>query len=379
MVEERRFSLTMPGVIARRDLRLGIPALCGMAALCLPSAIAMALAVWFVAKTAGEVAGPRAAAIAGFVMIALPGVSRYAQEARPYAFVVAGVSISTFLLFRGLTRSDRRWWVGYAASLLVVGCFHVLSLLVVPGQFTAMLFISPSRWRAFAAAGASASLAVMPVAVLGLAQRAQIGWIPAVQIDDLWTGVSVLTGSLAVTACLAVLVVVSQGNRRLLALGLPTALATPVLLWLLSQLTPLYVARYLLGAGPGIALLVAAATTTMRNVKATALAAILLALVMPQQIALRGRAGHDQDYRGAAELVATDCSARIAHDYMSGDAMRYYLRQQPCAPSETAPGGHLWFVQCAGPQVTESGYRLVRTASFGSAIVTYWVAIAVGT
>jgi len=344
------------------------------AALRLPSAAAMALAVWAASKTAGEGAGSRAAAIAGFVMIALPGVARYAQEARPYAFAVAAVAVSTLLLFRGLTRNGRRWWVGYAASLVVVGYFHVLSLLVVPGQFIALLLIDPRQWRGFAAAAASASLAVLPVAVLGFAQRGQIGWIPPAQFDYLWTGLSVLTGSVAVTACLAVLVVASRGDRRLTALGLSTALATPVLLWVLGLLTPLHLARYLLSAAPGIAILVAAASTTMRTARLLVLAAILVALVLPQQIAVRGPAAHNQDYRGAAELVATDCSARIAYDGMSRDAMAYYLRQKPCAPSETMSGDHLWFVQAEGPQVTEPDYTLVRSATFGMAIVTYWVA-----
>lgn len=352
------------------------------AALRLPSAVAMALAVWAASKTAGDAVGTRAAAIAGFVMIALPGVARYAQEARPYAFAVAGVAVSTFMLFRGVTRNERRWWVGYAASLVVVGYFHLLSMLVVPGQLVAMLFIGPRQWRGFALAAVAACLAVLPVAVLGFAQRGQIGWISLAQFDYLWTGLSVLTGSLAVTACLAILVVASHGDRRLMALGLPTALATPVLLWILGMLTPLYLARYLLGAAAGIAILVAAACSTMRTARVLALAAILVGLVLPIQIDYRGPAAHNQDYRGAAELVATDCSARIAYDGMSRDAMDYYLRQQPCAPTETAPGDrsddrpgdHLWVVQADGPQVSEPGYELVRTTAFGMAIVTYWVA-----
>jgi mannosyltransferase len=352
------------------------------AALRFPSAVAMALAVWAAAKTAGDGAGTRAAAIAGFVMIALPGVARYAQEARPYAFAVAGVALSTWMLFRGLTSQERRWWVGYTASLVVVGYFHLLSLLVVPGQLVAMLLIGPRQWRGFAAAVAAASLAVLPVAVLGFVQRGQIGWISLAQFDYLWTGLSVLTGSIAVTACLAVLVVASRGDRRLMALGLPTALATPVLLWVLGLFTPLYLARYLLGAAAGIAILVAAACSTMRTARVLVLAVILVGLVLPIQIDYRGPASHNQDYRGAAELVATDCSARIAFDGMSGDAMEYYLGQQPCAPTETAPddrsadrpGDHLWVVQADGPQVTEPGYALLRTATFGMAIVTYWVA-----
>ncbi|HEX7497856.1 MAG TPA: glycosyltransferase family 39 protein, partial [Candidatus Limnocylindrales bacterium] len=262
-------------------------------ALRLPSAVAMAIAVWAASKTAGDSAGSRAAAIAGLVMIALPGVTRYAQEARPYAFAVAAVSLSTFMLLRGLTRNERRWWLGYAVSLVVVGYFHLLSLLVVPGQFVALLFIGRRRWRGFAAAAVAASVAVLPVAILGFAQRGQISWIPLAQFDYLWTGLSVMTGSLAVTACLAVLAVVGRGDRRLMALGLSTALATPVLLWVLGLLAPLYLARYLLGAAPGIAVLVAAATTTMRTPRLLVLAAILVGLVLPQQIAVRGPAAHN--------------------------------------------------------------------------------------
>lgn len=344
------------------------------AALRLPSAAAMAVAVWAASKTAGECAGARAAAIAGFVLIALPGVARYAQEARPYAFAAAGVAVSTLMLFRALTRGNRRWWVGYAASLVVVGYFHLLSLLVVPGQFIAMLLIGRREWRSFAVSVAAVSVAVLPVAILGFAQRGQIGWIPPVQFEYLWTGLSALTGSVAVSACIAVFVVVSRGDRRLMALGLPVALATPVLLWILSQLTPLYLSRYLIGAAPGIAILIAGAATTMKGARVLILGAILVGLVLPQQIAIREPAAHNQDYRGAAQLVATDCSARIAYDGMSKDAMEYYLRQEPCAPSETMVADRLWVVQATGPQIMEPGYALVRTGTFGMAIVTYWLA-----
>lgn len=343
-------------------------------ALRLPSAAAMAVAVWAVSKTTGDGAGTRAAAVAGFVMIALPGVARYAEEARPYAFAVAGVAVSTFMLLRGVSKNERRWWVGYSAALVVVGYFHLLSLLVVPGQLIAVLAIGRGQWRRFAAAVAAAFAAVTPLAILGFVQRGQIGWIPPVQLDYLWTGLSVITGGLAVTACLAMFILVSRGDRRLFVLGLTTAVATPVLLWMVSLFTPLYLARYLLGAAPGIAILVAAASTTVRPARLLVAAAILLALVLPQQIAYRESAAHNQDYRGAAELVATDCAARVAYDGMSRDAMDYYLTQNSCAPSDANQSDRLWVVQATGPQVTEPGYTLVRSATFGMAIVTYWIA-----
>jgi mannosyltransferase len=343
-------------------------------ALRIPSAAAMALAVWAASKTAAEITGYRAAAIAGFVMIAMPGVTRYAQEARPYAFAVAAVAVSTLMLSRGLTKKERRWWAGYAVSLVVIGYFHLLSMLVVPGQFLAMLLIARQEWRRFAISVAVAGLVIAPVAVLGFAQRGQISWIPPAQFDYLWNGLAVMTGSLALTACLAVLVVTGRGDRRLTILGLGTALATPVLLWILGLIGPFYLGRYLLGAAPGIAILAAGAAANLRPARIMVLAAILIALVLPQQIDVRGPASHNQDYRGAAALVATDCSARIAYDGMSRDAMEYYLQQLPCAPSDTNSPEHLWVVQAAGPQTAEVGYRVVKTATFGMAIVTYWVA-----
>lgn len=343
-------------------------------ALRLPSALAMAIGVWAASKTAADIAGKQASAVAGFVMLVLPGVSRYAQEARPYALAVAAVSISTFALERGLMSDRRRWWAAYAASLVAVGWLHLLSLLVVSGQAVAMLLIAPRRWRGFVTTVASAVVVVLPVAVLGFRQRGQISWIPPVDLASLWTGPSELTGSIAVTACLVVLVLASGRDRRLLALGLPTALATPIVLWVLSNVEPLYLGRYLVGAVPGFALAVAA-STVMWTARGVVIAVLLLALVLPQQMAIRGPAGHGQDYRAAARLVATDCRARISYDVMSRDAMVYYLqRQQACSPSETATADHLWVVQAAGPQVLEPGYALVRATKFGSAIVTYWVA-----
>src|SRR5450759_6035879 len=52
-------------------------------ALRLPSAAAMALAVWAASKTAGDGAGSRAAATAGFVLIALPGAVSYTHLTLP--------------------------------------------------------------------------------------------------------------------------------------------------------------------------------------------------------------------------------------------------------------------------------------------------------
>jgi mannosyltransferase len=342
-------------------------------ALRLPSVLAMAVAVWAVTKTALGIAGGRGAAAAAFVMIALPGVTRYAQEARPYAFMVAAVAISTLVLSRALARSDGRWWVGYGIALVAVGYFHLVSLLVVAGQLVAVLVIDSTKWRRFAITVALAGAAILPLVMLGAGQHGQISWIPPETLETLWTGPTELTGSIALTASLGLLVLVLGGDRRLLALGVPTALATPVLLWIAGNFGPIYLGRYLMGATPGIALAVGGALAVLRPGRALLAAAVIAGLVIPQQIGLRDAAAHGQDYRAAAQYVVSDCSARIAYDYQSSDAMHYYLRDKPCSPSETAASDHLWVVQCDPPQVAETGYRLIRSRSFGRAIVSYWV------
>ena len=343
-------------------------------ALRLPSMIAVAVGVWAVTKTATEIAGGRAAFAAGFVMIVLPGVSRYAQEARPYAFMVAAVAISTLLLARALRRSDRHWWVGYGLALVAVGYFHLVSLLVVAGQLVAVLVIDATKWRRFVVTVAIAGAAILPVVILGAGQHGQISWIPPETLDTLWNGPTELTGSIALTAVLSLLVLALGADRKLLALGVPTALAAPVLLWVVGNFGPIYLGRYLLGAAPGIALAVAAALVALRPGRAILAAALIAGLVIPQQMTIRTAAGHGQDYRAAAQYVVSDCSARLVTDYQSRDAMHYYWRDQPCAPSETAASDRLWVVQCDGPQVAEPGYRLLRTETFGRAIVAYWIA-----
>jgi mannosyltransferase len=340
----------------------------------LPSVFAMAIAVWAVTKTALETAGGRAAVAAGFVMIALPGVTRYAEEARPYAFVVAAVAISTLLLSRAITRSDGRWWAGYGVAVIAIGYFHLVSLLVVAGQLVAVLIIDATKWRRFVMSVMLAGAAILPVVVLGAGQHGQISWIPPETLATLWTGPSELTGSIALTAGLVLLVLALGGDRKLMALGVPTALATPVLLWVAGNFGSIYLGRYIMGATPGIALAAAGALTMLRPRRALVAAAIIAGLVIPQQIALRDAAAHGQDYRAAAQYVVSDCSARIVYDHQSSDAMYYYLRDKPCSPSETATSDHLWVVVCDPPQVQEEGYRLVRSEAFGRAIVSYWVA-----
>ncbi|MEQ7123451.1 glycosyltransferase family 39 protein [Actinopolymorpha sp. B11F2] len=83
----------------------------------LPSAAAMAVAAGVIADLARRWWGVSSGITAGVLTALSPMASRYAQEARPYALVVAVGVLSVWLLLRAV-RTDRwRWWAVYAAAL----------------------------------------------------------------------------------------------------------------------------------------------------------------------------------------------------------------------------------------------------------------------
>ena len=76
------------------------------AAMRLPSALAMTGAAAVVALTGKRLGGTRVGLISGLIFAVVPSVSRYAQEARPYAFATLFASLATLLLLRGYGTPD---------------------------------------------------------------------------------------------------------------------------------------------------------------------------------------------------------------------------------------------------------------------------------
>ncbi len=70
------------------------------AAMRLPSALAMTGAAAVVALTGKRLGGTRVGLISGLIFAVVPSVSRYAQEARPYAFATLFATLATLLLLR---------------------------------------------------------------------------------------------------------------------------------------------------------------------------------------------------------------------------------------------------------------------------------------
>ena len=99
-----------------------------------PSVLAMAGAAACVALIGRRLAGNRAGLLAGLAFALAPSVSRFAQEARFYAFAVLVATLATLLLLRALDRPSAPRWLAYTASLALLGYVDVVALSVLAGH-----------------------------------------------------------------------------------------------------------------------------------------------------------------------------------------------------------------------------------------------------
>ncbi|MEH0819522.1 MULTISPECIES: glycosyltransferase family 39 protein [unclassified Micromonospora] len=119
-------------------------------ALRLPSALAMAGAAGLTAVLARWLLGTRAGLLAGLLFAVLPGTSRYAQEARPYALASLFAVLAGVLLVAALRRPSWARWAGYSAAVTALGLTHLLAFTVLAAHAVVVLV---AWWRGPAAAG----------------------------------------------------------------------------------------------------------------------------------------------------------------------------------------------------------------------------------
>ncbi|MEV0805851.1 glycosyltransferase family 39 protein [Micromonospora sp. NPDC050200] len=306
-------------------------------ALRLPSALAMAGAAGLTAVLGRWLLGAPAGLLAGLLFAVLPGTSRYAQEARPYALASLFAMLATLLLVAALRRPSWARWAGYAAAVAALGLTHLLALTLLAAHGVLVLIC---WWRGPAAAGldppparlappvagngrlpARWALALLPALALlapllltAREQRShQLVWVEPARLVDLAALPAGVTQSGVVGGLLVGLAALgaARAGRRALPPGLCVLL--PVLLVFVPALVvALWVPRYLVFTVPFASLLAGAALAgtpapaPARPVPA-ALAIVVLAglLGLPDQVALRQTHGWPTvDYRGAARIVA---------------------------------------------------------------------------
>ena len=305
----------------------------GELALRLPSAIAMAVAALFVAALGRRLVSPAAGLASGLLFAVIPDISLYGQDARSYAMVTAVAAIASYLLVRALGAGhahQRRWWIGYAASAALLGILNIFGLLLLAAHAVtiALRMLRPEagqsrralarRWVIAACAGVVVS---SPVIVYGYRQRGQIAWLVGHGTDGVSSATRLigpptmaLAVAVAVVAAAAVTVVAARrrpsGERvppwlaRLLALCGPWLVLPAALLFIASDVSPIYNFRYILFCAPAAALLGGTALAALGRIGGTAALIVVAVLGLNSQVAFRTPSGHGDNIRQMDRILA---------------------------------------------------------------------------
>jgi len=160
-----------------------------------PSLIAMAAGAAMIAITGTRLTGSGWAGLfAGLIMAMTPSISYYAQTARSYALVLAGVVAATLVLMRVLRaeasgqdgRRLRWWWVLYGALIIVSSYLNEMALLILAAHAVTVLAARYGRrvFEHFLVTAVVSAVLVIPLALLSIRERAAVGWIPRPGIHD---------------------------------------------------------------------------------------------------------------------------------------------------------------------------------------------------
>jgi mannosyltransferase len=332
-----------------------------------PSLLAVAAGVGVAGELGRRLFTPGVGLFGGLLLVLVPQLSRYAQDARAYGLAFLFATVATLLLYRAVQRPGWARWIAYAALVTLAGFAHMLALLVLSGHAYVVL----SRWwtsrdRAllrWIVVTAVALVPVLPLVYLGLTQRGdQLDWIPAMNLDQVWAAPGAIFGSAAAGLLLIGIALTVRGPDRQVIREL-AVLATlpPIVLIAVSFVTSsLWVPRYVLFVVPMICLLAAAA---LRGLRLRALLALVLlaGIAVPAQREVRGPASHmGANFRAIAGIIEREqqpgdvivygtsgtWSLRAGIDYQLRDQQR---PRDVLLTTPAAEVGELSAVQCADP------------------------------
>lgn len=108
----------------------------------LAAAATVGLVTWFGSRTLGRAVG----LLAGVLVIALPMASRYAQEVRPYALMLAATCTAVVAWWSAVHGTRRRTaWVVLAVSVAAICATNMLGLVVLAAPLVAALTVERGR------------------------------------------------------------------------------------------------------------------------------------------------------------------------------------------------------------------------------------------
>jgi mannosyltransferase len=314
----------------------------GDLALRLPSVLAMAGTAALVAVLGARLAGSAGSAgtagsagaartagaarwtglLAGLLFTVVPATSRYGQEARPYAAAMLLACAATLALIGLLERPGPLRAAGYGACVLLLGAAHVIAVLLVFAHAVPVLRARQRRTLlAWLVPTGIALLLLSPLAVLGLRQRAQISWIPALTWQATLSVPATIFATSAVGGAVIVLAALVINRRPGTVTLLSWALVPPVVLALMGLVGHVFWARYLLFTMPAWVLLAALALSRLPAWRAVLAGLMIFLLGAPTQVGVRDAAGHTHATAQAAAIIATH--------QQPGDALAVALNEAP--------------------------------------------------
>lgn len=295
-------------------------------ALRLPSLACMVAAAALVTAIGERLGSRRAGVAAGLLFAVVPSMSRYGQEARPYAAAILGVTAATFLLLRALPEPTPGRWAAYSVAVAATGLMHLVALLVLAAHLVAVVNgyrrSSLPRWLLAAGLGV---LPALPLAWLGHREIAAIDYIARSDWHSLLQSPGVIFGSWLAGGALMGLAVPAITTRYPALLLAGWALLPVALLWCIGFVVIVWWPRYLLFVVPGWALLAGLAlwrSTAWRIAISVGLVAVIGA---PDQLVIRTEDGHNHGTKEVAGIIAAN--------YEPGDGLAVALHE-PIVPWE---------------------------------------------
>jgi drug/metabolite transporter (DMT)-like permease len=122
----------------------------------------------------------RTGILAGLLFAVVPMITRYGQEARPYAFATMFALLATLWLIRALDKPSLRNWTLYGLAIAATGFSHLVAMAVLAGHVW-LVFLAKKRGDriahyAFAGAALLGLSITFPMVAQGTGQSGQIAW-----------------------------------------------------------------------------------------------------------------------------------------------------------------------------------------------------------
>ncbi|HET9170649.1 MAG TPA: hypothetical protein VFN97_14510, partial [Actinospica sp.] len=287
----------------------------------------------------------RVALTAATIFALIPGVARYAQEARSYGFVVLGAATAFLFLLRTLEKPSGRRWKTYCALLALTGALNLIALMAVAGHAVAVLSKARAEsddrsirrreyLRPFAIAVGVALLIDLPIILFGAFEADnQLGDLSRATVSDLpsmWKDIG-NSAPFSLLVLLALPLLLSHRKRGPELTILASATFPVLALWFVSLFGVGFdsFSRYLLFILPAWAIAIAAAVDRLwpaRNAALIAIALVTAGAVSYDQLQVHGHLSHFKyDYPGASVLPEdySAASAIIEAHYEPGDAATF--------------------------------------------------------